>query len=328
MFHYRDLRKGEYYLDPEVGLTASQREVMPFLRFAGQKGFADDLWTSTRPSEYALVGMAGLDWPVQSRPVLTPNDDDGFPPMEVPGYQALVRPDENRVMSVVTSSYRVAENRAVVRAAVAVGRQFDQSAALVGAAGFGRSRERSIFIVRVHGTAHRALVLLAYNSHGGEGAVRFQLVEADRDAGTVLTPDTGHASISIPHVGDMKERLESLLYRKMVEHYEAEVRPIWHQLQSALWTPRHTRSLLGDLWREQANLDPDRARRHPGRHLTSVLSECSDAANAYRSICAYLDNESEACERGDFTKDRDERLTVGAGLKMKQRAWRWIVANT
>lgn len=327
MFHYRDLRKGEYYLDPEVGLTPSQREVMPFQRFAGREGFADNLWTSSRRNEHDLVSLALLDWPVQSRPVLTP-DESGFSPREIPGYRALVRPDENRVMSVVTSSYRVAENQSVAQAAIEVGRQFDQSAALVGAAGFGRSLERSIFIVRVHGTADTALVLLAYNSHGGEGAVRFQLVEADRNAGTVLTPDTGHASISIPHVGDMEERLEGLVHRKMIERYAAEVGPIWHKLQDALWTPRHTRSLLHEIWREPPNLDPDRSALHPGRHLTSVLGECSDAANAYRHICAFLDNDSEACERGDYTKDRDERLTVGAGLKMKQRAWRWIVANT
>ncbi|WP_141282389.1 hypothetical protein [Pseudonocardia hydrocarbonoxydans] len=240
---------------------------MPFQRFAGREGFADNLWTSSRRNENDLMSLALLDWPVQSRPVLTP-DESGFSPREIPGYRALVRPDDNRVMSVVTSSYRVAENQSVAQAAIAVGRQFDQSAALVGAAGFGRSLERSIFIVRVHGTADTALVLLAYNSHGGEGAVRFQLVEADRDAGTVMTPDMKYASISLPHVGDMEERLESLIHRNMIERYADEVQPIWHKLQDALWTPRHTRSLLGELWREQSAIDPNRVTLHPGRHLT------------------------------------------------------------
>ena len=72
----------------------------------------------------------------------------------------------------------------------------------------------------------------------------------------------------------------------------------------------------------------ERALRHPGLHLTSVLADCVDPAEVFRLICAYLDNASEACERGDFTKDRDERLALGAGLRLKQQAWRWMVAHT
>lgn len=66
---------------------------------------------------------------------------------------------------------------------------------------------------------------------------------------------------------------------------------------------------------------------HPDGHLTHALSGCSDPALAYRRVCAYLDNQSEARERGDFIKDRNERLAVGAGLRHKQQAWRWIAGN-
>ena len=67
---------------------------------------------------------------------------------------------------------------------------------------------------------------------------------------------------------------------------------------------------------------------HPRSHLTEKLAGCTDAATAYSTICRYMDNDSEAREQGDFTKDRDERLALGAGLGHKQRAWTWIVHNT
>jgi hypothetical protein len=61
--------------------------------------------------------------------------------------------------------------------------------------------------------------------------------------------------------------------------------------------------------------------------VRTIPSTDSDAASAYTAVCDWIDNKSEACERGDFTKDRDERLALGAGNKYKQRAWRWIVDN-
>jgi hypothetical protein len=45
----------------------------------------------------------------------------------------------------------------------------------------------------------------------------------------------------------------------------------------------------------------------------------ANAGTAFQLLCRYLDNESEARERRDFTKDRDERLALGAGLRHKQR---------
>ena len=42
--------------------------------------------------------------------------------------------------------------------------------------------------------------------------------------------------------------------------------------------------------------------RHPKDHLRHSLADVTDAANAYRRLCYYLVNESEACERGDLTQ--------------------------
>ena len=373
MYHYRDWQGGDFYLDPDIRPGSTPSDVMPFLRFIQKQepGLARELWTSTGTDGDApwtwietdqdalrkwiekgedahrkwidedrsgLLGKAGLNWSVTQAEVFV-SIPEAHQPILASHHRALVRPDRNEVMSVVTTAYRIAENEWVAETAVALGRQCNRTAELVGAAGFGRYHERTIFVVRVGGTAKNTLVLLAYNTHGGEGAVRFQIVEADQDHRTVLAPDSKHASVSVPHIGDVKERLELLRDQKMVKHYISETLPVWISLKDALWTPRHTRDLLQALWGKPPNLRPttpdgtplvpdQHALRHPAQHLTLVLAGCTVADEAYRLICAYLDNESEACERGDFTKDRDERLALGAGLRLKQRAWQWIVANT
>jgi len=341
VYHYRDSRGGDFYLDPDRPFPTPPGGELPLLRFVGRRGTALDLWSAAGANEQEarwLLGDAKLDWRVEPREVLT-TVGDGPRPVPVPGYRALVRPDTGTVMSVVTSAYRVADNESVARAAVALGRRFESGARLVAAAGFGRSDERTLFVVRVRVVGATTLLLLAHNTHGGEGAVRFQLVEADREVRAILAPDSRHATLSIPHIGDVDERLERVGSGSMVEDHVAETRAVWERLRAAAWTPGRTRSLLHELWGEPPRVpsagpgepfrEPSqRALRHPGPYLTSVLADCVHPAEVYRQVCAYLDNASEACERGDFTKDRDERLALGAGLRLKQRAWSWIAVNT
>jgi hypothetical protein len=219
----------------------------------------------------------------------------------------------------------------VLDAALALARAYEPRAAPVCAVGFGRNSDRSLYGVRVGANDDRTLVLLIHNTHGGEGAVRFQLVEADRASGAILVPDVPRASLSVPHVGDVQERLRSLRHSRMVEEYGKASGDAWGKLADGLWTPKHTAALVAELWprhREPHTTPDGTVLVHPGNHLARELSGCSDPARAYRRICAYLDNESEARERGDFTKDRDERLALGTGRNHKQRAWRWIADNT
>lgn len=102
--------------------------------------------------------------------------------------------------------------------------------------------------MRVKGDDARATVLLAYNTHGGEGAVRFQLVQADHASGAVLVPDLPHASLSVPHVGNVKEQLDVLRRSKMVTEYAKGSDAAWEELADGLWTPKHTTALIAELW--------------------------------------------------------------------------------
>lgn len=332
MRDFRERTGGHFFLEESPHrLTPRGHEVMPFLRFIeAQNGVALDLWGSptAAASTWDILRGARLDWDVVSRPALVHTENHTVP---VSGYQVLVRPDTGQPMAVVTTAFRVAQNRWVVDAALELGRTRSADAQLVGAVGFGRTEERTLFAVRISGDEVSALVLLVYNSHS-EGAVRFQLAEADRKHGCLFVLDLAQASRSIPHVGDMQQRLRLLRHSSMVNEYTERSQLAWSQLSESLWTPRHTKALLADLWPKEVGAPwsvNDGVRLvHPQPHLTDRLVDCTDAATAYRHICQYLDNESEARERGDFTKDRDERLALGAGRRHKQRAWRWIVANT
>ncbi|MGW3246528.1 hypothetical protein [Streptomyces sp. NPDC001070] len=312
------------------------------MRFARKHGPSLNLWSGEGHLAAPMLELAGLQWPVEEREVLVPIKRRGErTATPVRGLRALVRPDTEQVMSVVTTAYRVAENEWVALALQQFCSRLGEQEPIIAAASFGRNAESTIFAGRVSGNAEEAICILAYNTHGGEGAVRFQLVEVSKHQKTTFILDSAHASLSVAHVGRVQDRLmyDSSPDRDetFIERYLSETKPLWDKLANTLWTPRHTSALIKKLWgstppltrtdySEQSSVGE--AHRHPGHHLPDMMSQISDAANAYRAICYWIDNESEACNHGDFTKDRDERLALGAGHNYKRRAWRWILDNT
>lgn len=148
----------------------------------------------------------GLHWTVQTRKDLVPTGRDDRQTVSAPGYRALVRPDTGQVMSIVSTTYRVAENEWVVRALERLCGRPGEREPVIAVAGYGRDGERTVFAGRVAESRDRAVRLLAYNTHGGEGAVRFQLVEVGRQERATFVLDSAHAAFSIPHVGDVEDR--------------------------------------------------------------------------------------------------------------------------
>ncbi len=74
------------------------------------------------------------------------------------------------------------------------------------------------------------------------------VVEADRNCRTLLTPDVPHAAVSVPHVGDVEERLELLRHRELVPRYLSESEQAWSRMRDQLWSGRHTKAVVKDLW--------------------------------------------------------------------------------
>jgi hypothetical protein len=343
MFHYRDARAGRFYLNRLDHLPDYPSETPPFIRFARKLGGGLDLWAGEGATAESLLSTLGLHWSVHVREVLVPSGRGPHGMEQARGYRALVRPDNEQIMSIVTIAYSFAENDWVALATEQLASRLGEKEPLTAAVSFGRNGERTLFAARVTGNEDEALCLLAHNTHGGEGAVRFQLVQADRRTRSVYVLDSAHATMTVPHLGDVQDRLirasDPDRDETFIERYLVESKPLWDRLRDKLWTPRHSTALIEELWRKTPPLTKtapngnevstgEESSHYPGQHLLHRMRDCTDAANAYRTICYYLDNESEACERGDFTKDRDERLALGAANKFKLDAWRWIIDNT
>ena len=346
MTHFRDARPGRFYLhaDRPDEPRPQPSETPAFLRFAAKHGVAVNLWKGEGAEAHQLVHAAGLGWPVLRKQMTVPAGPGLMHDTQVKHYHALVRPDNEQIMSVVTSAYAPADNQWVAEAVENYVRPFHPQPAMIGAVGFGRAGERTLFSARVSGDQHRAICLLAHNTHGGEGAVRFEIVEVDRARQITCVLGTSHAARTYAHTGDLRKRLaQSSRHGALgswIEKYLDETAPQWARLEDTFWTRRHTAALIDELWGRTPSLAPRQApngnevpvpadwRRHPGHHLPDLMDGIADAASAYYAICDWIDNRSEGCERGDFTKDRDERLALGAGNKIKRDAWRWIRDNT
>lgn len=171
--------------------------------------------------------------------------------------------------------------------------------------------------------------------------MRFRLQYVSGVNGATLLPDPGEGLRTVPHRDRVVDRLATLARSKFVADYVRAAEASLARLGSALWSPRHTSALIEEFWpasarweknaAEQSQLflgDPESADLHPGKHLESMLADCTDAGTAYEVLCSYLDLDSEACKSGDFTADRDERLVNGAVEEIKNRIWTWVVANT
>lgn len=340
MNHFRDSRPGRFYLHSDrIEQPGPQPNQSPaFLRFAAKQGVSLNLWKGEVALARDLVRGAGLDWPVMSREMIVPAGPGLSHNTNVGHYYALVRPDTEQIMSVVTSAYAPAHNQWVASALESYASRFTRGPSMIAAVGFGRAGDRTFFAARLMGDEHDAVCLLGYNSHGGEGAVRFEIVEVDRERQITYVLGSAHSARTFSHIGDLEERLTTAASgpETFIERYLAETKPLWERLEDTLWTYRHTAALIDALWGKKSEgsvgkgeaQDVDFASdRHPRRHLMQLMDGIADAASAYRAICDWIDNHSEACERGDFTKDRDERLALGAGNSYKRDAWRWILHN-
>jgi hypothetical protein len=113
---FREHKGGDFF--HESNRVHEHRGVVSFLRFAESFtqtslfdglafAFTADLWDlEPAPANAAVVlAEARLDWHVRSQEVLIEGAERLLP---VSGYQALLRPDQQQPMSVVTTAYRVA----------------------------------------------------------------------------------------------------------------------------------------------------------------------------------------------------------------------------
>ncbi len=155
-------------------------------------------------SREALIAV-GLDWDVVQRPVFT---QDG---VKVPGYFANVRQQDGSILGVVTSRYKVVQNRdafAFTDALLGDGVRYETAGSLMGG--------RKTWILAKLPTRYiiqgeQILPYLVFsNTHDGSGAIKIAMTPIRVVCNNTLNLalDTANRSWSIHHTGDIAAKLE------------------------------------------------------------------------------------------------------------------------
>lgn len=155
-------------------------------------------------SREALIA-AGLDWNVVQKPVFT---QDG---VKVPGYFANVRQQDGSILGVVTSRYKVVQNRdafAFTDALLGDGVRYETAGSLMGG--------RKTWILAKLPTRYiiqgeQILPYLVFsNTHDGSGAIKIAMTPIRVVCNNTLNLalDTADRSWSIHHTGDIAATLE------------------------------------------------------------------------------------------------------------------------
>ena len=155
-------------------------------------------------SREALIA-AGLDWDVVQRPVFT---QDG---VKVPGYFANVRQQDGSILGVVTSRYKVVQNRdafAFTDALLGDGVRYETAGSLMGG--------RKTWILAKLPTRYiiqgeQILPYLVFsNTHDGSGAIKIAMTPIRVVCNNTLNLalDTADRSWSIHHTGDIAAKLK------------------------------------------------------------------------------------------------------------------------
>lgn len=155
-------------------------------------------------SKEALIA-AGLDWDVVQRPVFT---QDG---VKVPGYFANVRQQDGSILGVVTSRYKVVQNRdafAFTDELLGEGVRYETAGSLMGG--------RKTWILAKLPTRYiiqgeQILPYLVFsNTHDGSGAIKIAMTPIRVVCNNTLNLalNTADRCWSIHHTGDIAAKLE------------------------------------------------------------------------------------------------------------------------
>lgn len=337
----RVVNEGKFYLAPVEDRHAPS--VAPVFEYARLHGAWCEQPGGNDADPSSLVRDAGLNWHVTRRPVYTSTADTltGLGDVLAHGYKALVREDTGVVLGVVTSDYAPIQNQAAAgtvtllaqRAARTWGLQGDHGPRLTAAAPYGRDRSRGVYVVDL-GIAGGGRFLIARNGHGDGSAFAIDYVEID-DAGTVIpidAPGAGSVKIREGHLGRIKDRLTRRSSSTFAEQWGEHLVNLlvdWAYTEDWPVNRRTHEALVAHLWPGNATTDPRPygTAVHPREHLLGALEGAGTLGLVYRTICHYVDHDSEARERGDATKDRLERLAAGAGTRLKERALAWLTSH-
>lgn len=158
----------------------------------------------TAPSSKEALGLAGLDWKVNQKPIYTEGE-------EIAGYKANVRSTDGKVLGVVTDRYRIIQNEdafAFTDALLGEGVKYETAGSLQGG--------RRVWLL-AH-MPHEYIIsgerispyLVFSNTHDGSGSVKVALTPVRVVCSNTLNLalSTAKRSWSMVHTGNVTEKLQ------------------------------------------------------------------------------------------------------------------------
>ena len=173
------------------------------------------------PSSKAALELAGLNWQVVQKPLLT---GDGLP---VPGFKANVRDTDNQILGVVTDRYRVVQNEdafAFTDELLGEGITYETAGSL-------QKGRRTWILAKL---PQRYIIsgdeitpyLVFMNSHDGTGAIKAAMTPIRVVCSNTLNLalSTAKRSWSTNHVGDIQGKMEDARYTLLyADQYMAQL---------------------------------------------------------------------------------------------------------
>lgn len=296
------------------------------------------------PSSAAAIGLAGLDWRVESWP-LRAYDAELDKSIQVPGKVALIRDDTKAVLGVHGTAYRALQNVDAFRfldSLVDTGEvRYETAGSLKGGRVVWMLARMPGEVVVGDGDAQRPYMLLS-NSHDGTSTIRVLptsiRVVCNNTLQYAYRRGVGEG-VKIPHLGDLDAKIERTraalgLIRAGFDSYgeqvramagrsmvRAEGRAFFADLMplTADATNRQTKSVerkrerLMELWTDE-----------PANTMDGVRGTAWGALNA---VTQYVDHEARATGEGDGElENRLRSAWFGSGQKLKDRALRQAMA--
>ena len=271
-------------------------------------------------SEDALI-LAGLDWQVIQRPILT---DDGIP---IPGFKANLRNTDNQVLGVVTNRYKVVQNSnafAFTDSLLGEGVTYETAGSL-------QNGRRVWMLAKL---PQRYIIsgdeitpyLVFMNSHDGTGAIKAAMTPIRVVCMNTLNLalSTAKRSWSTNHVGDIKGKLEDARHTLLfADLYMTELGKTIDQLNQQKLSDRKVYEYIDALFPLVDNASEQQKKNlfRMKEEMKTLYFDAPDLAhvgkNAYRFINAVSDFATHAKplrERANYRENLFARTIDGNAM--------------
>lgn len=280
------------------------------------------------------IQHAGLDWEVQSQPVYFSADAR---PAEQ--YQALVRADTRRLLSIQSDGYKIIQNREAFRFFDSVVGSKDAKYVTAGALGAGERiwmlAEVSRCPIMIAGQDEVKPFILLSTSHDGTAALRMLFTPVRVVCQNTLNAALGKGAggVSIRHTANAMGRVDEArralgIALKYYDTFEQEVQTLASKQIGRAGLRQYFETLVPDNEKADSNTRTQNIRGRmeylfeygKGQQIPGVRGSLWAAYNA---VTEYVDHDrtTRGATQQERASNRLESIWLGSGARMKEEAF-------